>query len=201
MSRSPQKLVAIQHACQRFEACRDVLVAALDRRDSRACLDAFVELCGLHLEQTGGTLVTATYRAQLATLRAVVETRSHLAIVATPQKENPTLDFEIETDADCLRCGEPGLVRLVASGIFECKCSACYDGTPDASLAVQCAGQGPTPRAARDAWLDAQDEHADPVPYWHDDAGLAFERKRQAGWVKTETAEGVWFAPETLAAE
>lgn len=196
---STRKLLAIRHSCERFEACRDVLVAALDRHDSRACLDAFVELCGLHLEQTGGTLQTATYRAQLATLRAVVETRSHLALVA--KKDTPPMDYEIETAASCLFCDEPGIVRLVATGVFEAKCSRCYDPTEDGHERSWCRGDGPTPQDAVKAWLDDQDEHTDPVPYWHDDAAIAFERKRQAGWQKTVSDAGVWYGPEAQAAE
>jgi hypothetical protein len=198
---STRRMLAVKHASERFEAVRDLLASALDRHDSRSCLDAFVELCTLHLEQTGGTLQTAAYRAQLAQLRAVVQTRSHLSLVTPAKKETPAMDYAIETAAACLFCGEPGLVRLVASGEFEAKCSCCYDPTEDGHERSWCRGHGATPRAAVDAWLDDQDEHCDGVPYWPTNvaAQARAELARQAGWVETVSAEGIWFAPEILA--
>jgi len=197
VSRSPQKLVAIQHACTRFEACRDLLIAAIDRHDSRSCLDAFVELCTLHLEQTGGTLVTATYRAQLATLRAVVETRSHLALVA---KKDPIM-FEIESAVCCPLCGAPGLVTLSGGGGFECHCSGCYDGTEDSGPACQVIGSGATAREAVGDWCTAMEGHLpEHVGWWPTNvaAHARAEFQRQAGWVETATNCGVWCAPEIL---
>jgi len=195
-----RKMLAIKHACERFEINRDLLVAALDRRDSRQCLDAFVELCTLHLEQTGGTLKTATYRGELTALRALVAERPALTLIHT-QQETPSMSYEIETDGACPLCEHPGLLSIGGDGQFECHCSQCYDGTPDGPLRAQTVGSGKTAREAVADWIERAEAHLpEAVGYWPTDVNdlARAEFRRQAGWVQTVTEAGTWYAPELL---
>ncbi len=146
---STKKLLSIRHSCQRFEHNRDVLVAALGRRECRPCLDALVELCGIYLEQTGGTLQTAGYRGELTALRALVAERPVLALVPpsapTPEKPRPMFEAH-EISMPCLACGAPGLIDLNFALEYECRCSQCYDGDPESGFRPRAARAGPSRR-------------------------------------------------------
>ena len=195
-------MLAISRACTSFERVRDILIAAIDRRDSRTCLDAFVELCELHLDATGGTLRTETYRNQLDVLRARVELEPVLRALPTPTKETPLMSYDLETAMPCLVCDHPGHVRLVAHRTFQCTCTHCYDGTEDATYIEQISGVGETPEAAVADWAGSLQE-ALGAEFWPQAMAPAIraEFQRQAAWVQTVTKAGVWFAPELLAAE
>lgn len=198
-----RKMLAIKHACERFECNRGLLVAALERRDSRQCLDAFVELCELHLEQTGGTLKTATYRHELAALRQMVAERPALTLIHT-QQETSSMSYDIETDAACPLCEYPGRLSLGGDGHFECVCSQCYDGTPDGPLSAQTIGSGKTAREAVTDWLERAEAHLPEVAgYWPTNVAdhARAEFRRQAGWVQTVTDDGTWYAPRILTFE
>jgi hypothetical protein len=195
------KLLRVKRACESFERTRDILIAAIDRRDSRTCLDAFVELAGLHLAETGGTLHTETYRAQLATLRAAVALVPAVTLLPTP-KESPEM-IEIEVAMPCLApgCDGRGYVILSHQG-YQCTCTKCFDPTEDGAYICKLAGHGSTPEAAVATWAEALQEAAE-VEFWPTSVAALTraEFKRQAGWVKTVTEQGTWHAPELLAAE
>lgn len=197
---SGARLLAVRRACSDFERNRDLLLHAIDQREPRQCLDAFAELCAVYLAQTGGTLVTESYRAQLAVLRARVELVPVLTLLPTP-KESPEM-IEIEVAMPCLApgCTGHGYVTLACHGTYQCTCAVCYDPTEDGAHLCKLSGTGSTPEQAVAAWVDAVQEAAG-VEFWHDDARLAFELRRQAGWVQTVTQQGIWYAPELLAAE
>src|SRR5262245_14400321 len=188
MPRSPAKALAISHACTHFEEARERLRAALDRSESRVCLDALVELCELYVECTGGTLRTLEYRRELDEFKTRVTTRPHLRSIPMP--------FEIHVAEDCLFCHHSGVVRSDGAGGYACTCSYCYDGTEDASLMSRTSGSGATPQDAIATWLDAQEELVpEHVGYWISSpmeiAQAAF--KLQEGWTFTETERGrVW---------
>jgi hypothetical protein len=197
------KLLRVKRACEAFERTRDILIAAIDRRDSRTCLDAFVELAELHLEQTGGTLHTESYRAQLATLRARVALVPALTLLSNPTpvtpEESPEM-IEIEVAMPCLApdCAGHGYVRLTSGG-YQCTCTECFDPTEDGPYICQLAGHGSTPEAAVATWAEALQE-AGEIEFWPTSmAALArAEFKRQSRWVWTHTELGSWYAPEEL---
>lgn len=194
-----KKLVAIKHAIERFEHTHGLALAGLERHESRACLEAFCELMGLYVECTGGTLVTAALRAQLADIQTRVAGVSHLRAMPAVEAETTGLDFKLQA-ADQCACGEHVTVQYVYAGVFEVRCARCYDPGEDSGELSNCRAHGPTPEAALTEWRAAQDL-IDPGPeLWPNDIHwqARVEYQRQAGWVQTVTAQGVWFAPEIL---
>jgi hypothetical protein len=77
MSRESIKLQREGEARARLERHLRRLSLELAMGTPRRYLDPLVELCELLVEQTGGNLLTTALRAQLADLRARVETRGH----------------------------------------------------------------------------------------------------------------------------
>jgi hypothetical protein len=71
------KLQRESEARARLERHLQRLSLELAMGTARRYLDPLVELCELLVEQTGGNLLTAELRKQLAELKARVESRSH----------------------------------------------------------------------------------------------------------------------------
>lgn len=193
-----KKLIAIQHATARFTVIRDLALAALERDESRACLDAFCELMDLYVACTGGTVHTVALRAQLADIQTRVAGVSHLRALPPAAVEPPALDYKMEAAAQC-HCGGNITVQYVYAGVFEARCLFCYDGTADSGELSLCRGHGPTPEAALAEWQERHEELTG-LEWWPKDLDwqVDAERRRTAGWVETVTEAGVWFAPEIL---
>lgn len=207
MSSGALKLLRVKKACESYERTRAILIAAIDRRDSRTCLDAFVELCELHLAQTGGTLHTETYRAELAILRARVALVPALTLLPTP-KETPEM-IEIEVAMPCLApgCDGRGYLSIAVQG-YHCSCTECYDPTEDGPFICKVLGHGATPERAVADWAASMQE-AGEVEFWPTavSALARAEFKRQAGWVQRlqdrsepGACDGVWYGPDAAEA-
>lgn len=202
---SARKLLVIRHACDRFEANRNLLVHALEQREPRQCLDAFVELCSIYLEQTGGTLQTATYRGELTALAALVAERPHvtlLQVTPTPKDPQPMILDDIRIAQQCLFCGAHGLLTTNHGCECEARCSGCYEGDPDGGPRQRCVGNGKTASEAIGDWIEAMELTVGRPWYWPTDSDWQrnIEMKRQTGWVRTETRDGIWYAPEMVTA-
>lgn len=68
-------------ACSAFERNASRLRLELSMGTPRRHLDVLLELLRTLVEETGGTIVTTQYRAELAELQRAVATRSNLRLV------------------------------------------------------------------------------------------------------------------------
>jgi hypothetical protein len=179
-----------RHAIQRFESTFALLLLELEQGAPRRHLDALVELAELHLDATGGSLVTASLRGQLEAVKAGVATRTNLRAVPTTltphQKARPPMnELEIAAAAEC-HCGTHVSVSYSVLGrCWEALCRNCYDGTEDAGSLSHVTGHGATPDEAVSEWLEQHETAAD-VEFWPHPTSLAWlvqiETHRQRGW-------------------
>ena len=207
MSKSTKTMLRERHAVDGCERALRLIELELRHDAPRRHLDALVELAEVHLAETGGSLVTAHLRGQLAAARVEVATRTNLRAVTTaptPQKARPPMphpmtELEIAASAEC-HCGTPVSVSYVPLGrCWQALCRNCYDGTEDAGSLSHVTGHGETPDAAVSEWLEQHETAAD-VEFWPHPTSLAWlvqiETHRQRGWV---LQNGYW-GPASAAA-
>ncbi len=190
MSKSTKTMLREKHAVDGCERALRLIDLELRQDAPRRHLDALVELAEVHLAETGGSLVTAHLRGQLAAVKVEVGTRTNLRAVTmapTPQKVRPPMnELEIAAAAEC-DCGSNVTVSYSPLGrCWEAVCRNCYDGTEDAGSLAHCAGHGNTPDEALSEWQE-QHELASDLEFWPHPTSLDWlvkvEANRQRGWV------------------
>ncbi len=190
MSKSTKTMLRERHAVDGCERALRLIELELRHDAPRRHLDALVELADVHLAATGGSLVTAHLRGQLAAARVEVATRTNLRAVTTaptPEKAPMRMsELELAAAAQC-HCGHNVTVSYVPLGrCWQAVCENCYDGTEDGSPLDHCTGHGQTPDEALSEWQERHEDLAE-VEFWPHPLSLDWlvkvETRRQRGWV------------------